>query len=437
MRRYRPTADPSRLGSQKGKGNYAPLQGIRRTAYIHASETAETWLACSQCYFIQPGRASLITTGDHVPSSSIWRTIKRLLPWSPLIVPCIGISLILTVMISMLTASGVSPTWPYSGSAPPISGGLPFLMSPTNSGTALREIYRARSALPILYIETSSIDIPSRTISLNLSLSLSTSTIAHLRMAVSNQSKSVPLTTVPRRSWAQFQVEITLGPCLPYLSSPDCGTTVTVSLGRLISPDGTPADDAVSIPVSTVVPVDGSPARYPADSYIARITPSIIFDNPVSLDAAAARKSNGKCYVPPVVFISTSPGSSIPDNYSVTVIAESATKPMIVALIINRPVYYEITVYIAATLPLLLAIVLALAWTGDEGRSSFNPAFVAGLIAAMLAILPLRAVLVPPDLGSDSLTAVDDILLLGVMFIAAFTFRQYAITVTRKGRKDN
>ena len=44
----------------------------------------------------------------------------------------------------------------------------------------------------------------------------------------------------------------------------------------------------------------------------------------------------------------------------------------------------------------------------------------------MLAILPLRAVLIPGDVAAFSTTVVDDILILGVLLIAGFLFWQYA-----------
>jgi hypothetical protein len=51
---------------------------------------------------------------------------------------------------------------------------------------------------------------------------------------------------------------------------------------------------------------------------------------------------------------------------------------------------------------------------------------IAGLIATVLAILPLRAVLVPADLDVTGLTLLDYILVLDVLVIAGFVFFQYA-----------
>ena len=54
----------------------------------------------------------------------------------------------------------------------------------------------------------------------------------------------------------------------------------------------------------------------------------------------------------------------------------------------------------------------------------------------MLAILPLRAVLVPTGLDATGLTLLDYILVLDVLFIAAFLFFQYARFVWTPGQTD-
>jgi uncharacterized membrane protein len=113
-------------------------------------------------------------------------------------------------------------------------------------------------------------------------------------------------------------------------------------------------------------------------------------------------------------------------------------QPMVIGVAISRPIVTELTVYFTAILPLLLALVLVLVWIGRASRNkrpAFDVSFAAGLIAAMLAILPLRAVLVPSDLGYDSLTFVDYILLLAVMFIAGFMFWQYARFATKSSQE--
>jgi hypothetical protein len=56
---------------------------------------------------------------------------------------------------------------------------------------------------------------------------------------------------------------------------------------------------------------------------------------------------------------------------------------------------------------------------------------VAGLAAAVLAVLPLRAVLVPHDLDAVHLTLVDDVLILDLLVIAIGPFAAYARSITR------
>jgi len=83
-----------------------------------------------------------------------------------------------------------------------------------------------------------------------------------------------------------------------------------------------------------------------------------------------------------------------------------------------------------ALLPLFLGVVVVDASVRRGALKSEGPLFdlglITGLIAAMLAILPLRAVLVPSELDVAGLTLLDYILVLDVLFIAAFLFFQYA-----------
>jgi hypothetical protein len=354
------------------------------------------------------------------------KKIRRLLPWLPLLVPVVGVGLITWNMVFTGITTSLNATKGLSGKTPVRSGGLPFILAPTGP---------AGSISPLLNIEVGSFDLPSRMLSIHLNLELQGETVRQLRIAASTRSTPVPLTSVPRRLWSQVPVEIYLGPCFLSLPQPrTCiGSPVTVPLGQLIGPGGTATNSGVSANVS--LPVYGSSVRYPSDYYVVRTTPAVILESPVSLDTNGGKYSANKYYLPLAVLVSWGVSIGGLTNYTVTAVGEAATRPMVVGIVISRPLANELTVYVTAILPLMLAVVLALAWFARDQRPSFDFAFVAGLIAAMLAILPLRAVLVPADLGSDSLTFVDDILLLGVMFIAGFTFWQYASLTTKAAQK--
>jgi hypothetical protein len=131
-------------------------------------------------------------------------------------------------------------------------------------------------------------------------------------------------------------------------------------------------------------------------------------------------------FVPTTVTIAVDPSLG---DHTLTAVQDSPTNPLVVGLIIGRSGFYQLTIYIVALLPLLLGWIVVHIWF-RRGRQVFDLGFIAGLIAAMLAILPLRAVLIPADLNTGGLTVVDNILVLGVLFVASFLFAQYALSFT-------
>jgi hypothetical protein len=149
------------------------------------------------------------------------------------------------------------------------------------------------------------------------------------------------------------------------------------------------------------------------------MSPLITLPDSVSLPGLSSRL-NG---LP--VAVTVVEGSALA-QYEVTAFVDSPQQLRIISVAISRVPWRVITVYVVALLPLLLAVVLAHVWVRRRSGTNFDLGFAAGLIAAMLAILPLRAVLVPGDIVAVSPNIVDDILILGVLLIAGFLFWQYA-----------
>jgi hypothetical protein len=127
--------------------------------------------------------------------------------------------------------------------------------------------------------------------------------------------------------------------------------------------------------------------------------------------------------VPAAVTVSEGPGLA---KYYTYAYVNSPQRHRVIGVAIHRDPNDTFMVYAVALLPLLLAVVLAHVWVRRRSGPSFDLGFAAGLIAAMLAILPLRAVLVPGDVADVTPTVADDILILGVLLIAGFLFWQYA-----------
>lgn len=357
-------------------------------------------------------------------TASLLYKLRRSLPWLPLLVPVVGAGLIIWNMVFTGLTKPLGATWPHLDSKPVQSGALPWRVNTRGA---------AESIAPTLTINVGSLDLPSHMLPLNLNLVLRDATVTHLRITTGTRPKPVPLTAVPRRLWSQVPVKIYIGPCLSPLPRPDVqdclGPVATVRLGQLIGPVGVAISSGASVTSPVSVALLGSPVRYPSDFYVVHTAPEVVLESPVFLDTGGGKYSASEYYLPSDVVVSGGTGGL--RNFAVTIVDEAVTQPMVIGIVISRPLVNELTVYVTAILPLILAIVLALVWASRDERSPFDLTFVAGLIAVMLAILPLRAVLVPADLGSESLTLVDDILLLGVMFIAGFTFWQYASLATK------
>ncbi|MGI5408516.1 hypothetical protein ACQEV9_17195 [Streptomyces chartreusis] len=118
------------------------------------------------------------------------------------------------------------------------------------------------------------------------------------------------------------------------------------------------------------------------------------------------------------------------DDYKMTVAESSRNNPRVVGIIFARPFLEQAPVYALAALPLVLVGVVG-HMSLRRRPLAFDPQFIAGLIAVVLTILPLRAVLVPTSLGTVGLTFLDELLVISILAIAAFVFAHYAVIVTK------
>jgi hypothetical protein len=250
--------------------------------------------------------------------------------------------------------------------------------------------------------------------------------------------KLEPLGTVPYHVWAHLPVGIALVNCFGFFRTIETcrEPNATVPLGDLVGPagNGTYAKAGSSVKAPVTVPLFGSPERFPSDGYAFYQIPDITLPSGVLLATPAANGSeNHGSDVPTTVNLYVAPGLG---NHMWTAYESHFTGIWVIYVFIGRPLAYQVTVYIVALLPLLLGLVVVhasarqAAIKGTSGRA-FDLGLIAALIAAMLAILPLRAVLVPTDLSVSSLTILDYILVLDLLFIAAFIFFQYARFVTK------
>jgi hypothetical protein len=151
---------------------------------------------------------------------------------------------------------------------------------------------------------------------------------------------------------------------------------------------------------SVTVPLEGYPRRYPLDQYEATIASSV----------------TGTCLFTPTIDVladpgvgnfdwsaaqpSTSTGSAVAETKGQQAVCSGASYP--VAIAAHRPATTRLFVLALIAIPLLLIVLLSLRLSEGTPRSIDG---LVGVTAIMLAILPIRTVLVPGDI--TSLTLVD------------------------------
>jgi len=286
----------------------------------------------------------------------------------------------------------------------------------------------------VLSVELISLDTATRTISARLSLIFTGNLVSHLQFSSVSYPGLVPLTKVPAHVWAKLPVDIRLISCGRVKRSGSCPPIASIPLGQL-DPYGRGGSESVQTAVT--LPIIGWPDRFPSDTYVLTTTPEVLFPNNVSLITRAASSpaspGHGPSAVVPAKTVITA-DSGLGGHTLTVVEGSSRTRPLVVGLLIGRPILYRITIYLVALLPLLLGAVVVHASAVKKTTSGpeFDPVVIGGLIVAMLAILPLRAVLVPSDINAAGLTLVDYILVLDFLFIAAAVFYQYARFVTAR-----
>ncbi|MEU1891903.1 hypothetical protein [Streptomyces pristinaespiralis] len=280
-----------------------------------------------------------------------------------------------------------------------------------------------------LEVEITSLDIPKRAVSARMSLTISDDIASSLRL---NDLLTTPLPKAPRASWTLIPVGIMLTPCLSdTMPRANCGIpAATLPLGKLVGADGKPTPRGSVVASTVTLPVSGLPSLFPSDSYTLAINdPRATLPGSVALFS----EQGPGLEVPLTVNIYTAPALG---EHSLVVVESAQKNPRVIGVIIDRPFYEQITIYLVALLPLLLGAVVAHVLFIRRQRD-FDLELTAGLIAVVLTILPLRSVLVPADVASIGLTFLDDILVISVLGIAALVFGQYARTVARMPTGSN
>jgi len=349
------------------------------------------------------------------------RRAGRLLAWLPCTIAALGTLFVLWSAVLIIGETLGNPTKPYPATTTTavVPGGeFGSYSTPSLSDFSL---YPSTGAANVA-VEITSLDVASQTVTARLSIDFMFVNIRQLRVFNASRSAALPLTAVRQSTWAGLPVGIHLTCPTTYITLQNCDPPIaTVPLGDVVALGGR-ASSGISLPGTVTLPVRGWPNRFPSDVYELSISnPWISLPDSVIL----ATNSSGSRYsdiLPTTIAIAADPGLA---DHTLTVFEDSSSEPLTIGLRIGRSDLYQVTVYIVAFLPLLLGGVVVHIWLRRR-QPIFDLGFIAALIAAMLAILPLRAVLVPTDFNTTGLTLVDDILVLGVLLIAVLLFFQYA-----------
>jgi len=166
------------------------------------------------------------------------------------------------------------------------------------------------------------------------------------------------------------------------------------------------------VPAGTLpIPINGYPRMYPLDHYLAQMGVGIGGELP---PFARVRLFSFQWFVAPTA-AALNWGVSVNEGDAPPGVGED------MALVAQRPAAVKLFVWVIVAIPLLLIVLLStLLWQRPSGSIDG----LVGVIAIMLAILPIRAVLVPGEI--TSLTVVDFALATEMALLAAGTIIWFA-----------
>ena len=162
-------------------------------------------------------------------------------------------------------------------------------LTPGNTGSTTKKPVGGASlpgvAPASLGLEIGPIDVAAETIPARVDLSFPESLVSHLRWKAARDRAPVPLAAVPYHAWAQLPVGIWLTMCVDSSATLGlCGTpTATISLGQLLRDGGKPA----AVPTPVILPISGTPNRYPSDVYVLDSYPQLTLPSGIVLATAA------------------------------------------------------------------------------------------------------------------------------------------------------
>jgi hypothetical protein len=303
----------------------------------------------------------------------------------------------IVVMVETLESS------PVQGKS---SGYLPFKSVPSSQTSSAQNLSCGQGGSVLVFLYLHQTDLSNGSLTANLSICMGQSAARQLKRQGPRTASGVPLLTI-----AGF------------------GSTFTARLDPIAVSQAS-TDGGAPQPIGSVtIPLEGYPRRYPLDEYQASIIVSIsgtcVIMNPTvevladpgvgNFDWSSAQPN-------------TSTGSAMAVTKGQQAICSPAAYP--VAIAAHRPATTRLFVLALIAIPLLLIVLLSLRLSDGTPRSIDG---LVGVTAIMLAILPIRTVLVPGDI--TSLTLVDFALATEMALLATGTVWWFLLPRRRSAAK--
>jgi hypothetical protein len=278
-----------------------------------------------------------------------------------------------------------------------------------------------------LGINFSALNAANSSITAQLAIELDQALVS--RLVLLGRSARSPVNASDSRQWMGLPVTLHLVLCSG-VSDPDCtiASLVQMRLGDLLVPEGRGVT-AATVTRQLDLFADANPSAYPQDEYAVTLYPGLFLPSGVELTTSTSSSSNSL----PIHLI-LSKGTGLADKHGM--VLYGGRNDFGYQVVFSRLGLDQSLAYGMALTPALLGfLVLFLAFSIREAAGSldFRLTAILGLLAAWLTILPLRAVLVPQELGATPSTRIDDILIFDAALVLLFTVGAFA-WVTRPSR---
>lgn len=177
------------------------------------------------------------------------------------------------------------------------------------------------------------------------------------------------------------------------------------------------------------LPMTGRPQLYPEDWYLLNTTFTLPWNGPIF--PGQIKPPPGTCTAPPEIKVYSDVGLC---NENIVMQQYPSNCGGVIKLLIRTGNFTRLYTWTIVLVPIyLLLIFIHLLYTNSERHRISITNLIAGLVASIIAVLPLRVVLVPSEI--PGLTCVDLILALGMASIFALIIITYGFEIVSKASK--